>query len=228
MTGNPAGDHQTGIKSIDIRQLGLISYDDALIFQQRLARDRAAGKSADVLLLVEHPPTYTVGLRGDEQHFCVSPGELEAQGAVVRRVNRGGSVTFHGPGQLVGYPIIDVKARCGNIARYVWRLEQVLIGTLTFFGLQASRIPGYRGVWVNDQKIAAIGIRVNAAGISTHGFAVNINTDLSYFNAIIACGIPDKNITSLARELDRPVSMHEVCACLGRIFVREFGNPNTE
>ena len=227
MTGNPAVDHKIGIKYIDIKILGQISYDDALIFQQKLARERAAGKSADVLLLVEHPPTYTLGLRGDAQHFCVSPSELEARGAVVRRVNRGGGVTFHGPGQLVGYPIINVKARCGNIARYVWQLEQVLIGTLAAFGVQATRIPGYRGVWVNDQKIAAIGIRVDSAGISTHGFAVNINTDLSYFKAIIACGIPDKRVTSLVRELGRPVSMHEARACLSRIFVREFGKPHT-
>ncbi|MFO8111274.1 MAG: lipoyl(octanoyl) transferase LipB [Desulfosalsimonadaceae bacterium] len=208
---------------IDIRQCGKMDYDEALALQRQIVGARAGGVVHDTLLLLTHPPTYTLGLRGGENNFRVSPKVLEAGGAVVRHVDRGGDVTFHGPGQLVGYPIMDVPARCGNIGCYVHKLEQVLIDALEAFDIAGCRIPGYRGVWAEGRKIAAIGVRVNAGGISSHGFALNVNTDLSYFDAIVACGIKGAAVTSMTRLLNRPVSMADVRAELPDVFVRVFG-----
>lgn len=207
---------------IDIRQFGIVDYDAALALQRQFVVARADGIVDDTLLLLMHPPTYTLGLRGGEKHFRVSPEDLADRGAVVRHADRGGDVTFHGPGQLVGYPIIDVPARCGNIGCYVQKLEQVLIDTLAAFDVAGYRIPRYRGVWAQGRKIAAIGVRVNAAGISSHGFALNVNPDLSYFDAIIPCGIEGAAVTSMAQVLNRPVSLEDVCAELSDIFVRVF------
>ena len=207
---------------LDVRQLGTVPYDEAMRLQKQLVEERAAGEIGDTLLLLEHPPTYTVGLRGDDTNFLVPGPVLESKGAVIRRVERGGDVTFHGPGQLVGYPIIDVPVACGDINGYVFWLEQVLIETLAAFGVAAGRLSGFRGVWVDDKKIAAIGVRVNSHGISSHGFAVNVNTDLSFFDAIVACGLHGKSVTSLAKALNQPVDMNPVIECLAETFARVF------
>ncbi len=209
-------------RRLDIRRLGTVAYDEALLLQKQLVEARAAGEIGDTLLLLEHPPTYTVGLRGDDSNFLVPGPVLESKGAVIRRVERGGDVTFHGPGQLVGYPIIDVPAVCGDINGYVFRLEQVLIETLAAFGVQAGRLSGFRGVWVDDKKIAAIGVRVNSRGISSHGFALNVNTDLSFFDAIVACGLHGKSVTSLALELKQSVTVEDVLQSLSPTFFRVF------
>ncbi|MGM0451758.1 MAG: lipoyl(octanoyl) transferase LipB [Thermodesulfobacteriota bacterium] len=209
-------------RPLDIRQLGTVPYDEAMLLQKQLVEMRAADEIGDTLLLLEHPPTYTVGLRGDDTNFLVPRPVLESKGAVIRTVERGGDVTFHGPGQLVGYPIIDVPAVCGDINSYVFWLEQVLIETLAAFGVSAGRLAGFRGVWVDDRKIAAIGVRVNSHGISSHGFAVNVNTDLSFFDAIVACGLHGKSVTSLAKALNEPVEMNPVIECLTKTFARVF------
>ena len=210
-------------RPIDIRWFDAMDYDDALALQRQCVGARAAGRAADTLLLLTHPPTYTLGVRGGEKNFRVSPKRLEAGGAVVRHADRGGDVTFHGPGQLVGYPIMDVMRRCGDVSRYVSKLEQVLIDTLAAFGVAGYRLPRYRGVWTSAGKIAAIGVRVNAAGISSHGFALNVNPDLSYFEAIVACGIEGAAVTSMAAVLNRPVSMSDVHTKLPEVFLRVFG-----
>jgi len=210
-------------RPIDVRQFGTMDYDDALALQRRFVDARAKGGVNDTLLLLAHPPTYTLGLRGGEKNFRVSPEILETGGAVIRHTDRGGDVTFHGPGQMVGYPIMDVPARCGDISSYVHNLEQVLIDTLAAFAIAGCRMPRYRGVWAQNRKIAAIGIRVNSAGISSHGFALNVNTDLSYFDAIVACGIKGAAVASMAGILGRPVSMADVSAKLSDVFVQVFG-----
>ncbi len=208
---------------IDIRQYGIMDYDEALALQRHFVGARADGVVDDTLLLLMHPPTYTLGLRGGEKHFRISPKVLADRGAVVRHADRGGDVTFHGPGQLVGYPIMDVPTRCGNIGSYVHKLEQVLIDTLAAFDVAGYRIPAYRGVWTEGRKIAAIGVRVNAAGISSHGFALNVNTDLSYFDAILPCGIEGAAVASMALLLNRPIAMADVRAELSDSFLRVFG-----
>lgn len=210
-------------RPIDVRQFGTIGYDDALALQRRFVDARAKGGVNDTLLLLTHPSTYTLGLRGGEKNFRVSPELLKAGGAVIRHTDRGGDVTFHGPGQVVGYPIMDVPERCGDISSYVHNLEQVLIDTLAAFDIAGCRIPRHRGVWAQGRKIGAIGIRVNAAGISSHGFALNVNTDLSYFDAIVACGIEGAAVTSMAGILSLPVSMADVGVKLSDVFVRVFG-----
>lgn len=208
---------------ITIRQLDTLGYDDALALQRQLVDARTSSDVNDTLLLLTHPPTYTLGVRGGEKNFRVSPKLLEARGAVIRHADRGGDVTFHGPGQLVGYPIMDIVSRCGDISRYIFKLEQVLIDTLAAFDVEGCRIPRYRGVWTEGKKIAAIGVRVNAAGISSHGFALNVKPDLSYYDAIVACGIEGAAVTSMAMVLDRPVSMADVRAKLSDFFLRVFG-----
>ena len=215
-------DPQAGSSPIDIRHLGMVDYDPALLLQKDLAERRSLGQIHDTLLLLEHPPTYTLGVRGGSRHFLVPVEELQSRGAVIRRTDRGGLVTFHGPGQVVGYPVMDVPARCGNIAEYVHCLEQLIIDTLAAFDISAGRLDGYRGVWTKDRKIAAVGIRVNASGISSHGFALNANTDLLHFNAIVACGIEGKAVTSMAAELNRPVDMAEVYQVIQKTFLRIF------
>lgn len=172
---------------------------------------------------MEHPPTYTLGLAGKDAHFLVSKEALIARGFAIHRVDRGGDVTFHGPGQLVGYPIMDMVARGNDIRRYVSGLETVIIEALSVFGLNARHVAGYPGVWIGERKIAAIGIRINAAGISTHGFAVNINTDLDGFTSIIPCGLAHKSVTSMAELLGMPVSMTQMRSVLADTFVKIFG-----
>ena len=217
---------QAGSPVIDIRHLGVMDYDQALLLQKELAQKRSLNQIHDTLLLLEHPPTYTLGMRGGARHFLVPVEELKSRGAVIRQTDRGGLVTFHGPGQVVGYPVMDVRARCRSVSGYVDCLEQVLIDSLAAFGINAERLEGFRGVWTKDRKIAAVGIRINASGISTHGFALNANTDLLHFNAIVPCGIEGKTVTSMAVELNRPVDMAEVHQMIQKTFLRIFhGNP---
>ena len=179
--------------------LGMAPYRDAWELQRRLVEARQADAIPDVVLLLEHPHTYTLGRRGDESEVLASPEHLLKLGATVVEVDRGGLATYHGPGQLVGYPILDLRPRGREVHSYLRNLEQALINTLRECGIPAQRVAQKTGVWVDDRKIASIGVRFSR-WISSHGFALNVTTDLSYFSHIVPCGMPAVTMTSVARE----------------------------
>lgn len=201
--------------------MGLVDYREAWELQRGLARARQAGTIPDVLLLLEHPPSYTIGRRGNPQDVLLSQGELSDRGISVYEVDRGGEVTYHGPGQLVGYPILDLRAHGCDVHSYLRGLEETLIQALAALGISAGRWPGYTGVWVGDEKIAAIGVHLSR-WVTWHGFALNVTTDLSYFDHIIPCGISDKGVTSVARLLGRPVSEDAVARAVMHHFGQQF------
>ncbi len=183
----------------DVYRLGLVEYEEAWAEQRSLVEAcRQDGRPR--LLLLEHPPTYTFGVRGRQEHLLVRGEALAALGAAVHRIDRGGDVTFHGPGQLVGYPVLDLRRWHQGPVWYVRALEETLIEALSAFGIEADRSPGRPGVWVGGAKIAAIGVRVSR-GVTSHGFALNVDPDLSYFAHIIPCGLPDVTVTSMAEVL---------------------------
>lgn len=200
-----------------VRNLGLIEYGDALRIQRDLHEKILSGAAQSTLLLLEHPSVYTAGRRTEDH-------ERPVNGVPVIDVDRGGKITWHGPGQLVGYPIVKLKEPT-KVVDFVRTLERALIATLKHFGIQGYQICDNSGVWINDsrgaRKIAAIGIRV-AKGIVTHGFALNVNPDLSYFEQIIPCGIPDVITTSMSAELGRDVSFEEVLPILSEELAIEF------
>ena len=204
-----------------VRRLGLVEYQEAWAEQQRLAA--ACREDGDTrLLLLEHPPTYTFGVRGRQEHLLLDPGRLAELGAAVHRVDRGGDVTFHGPGQLVGYPILDLRRWNQGPVWYVRALEQTLIEALARFGVAARRVPKRPGVWVGEAKIAAIGVRVSR-GITSHGFALNVDPDLRYFSHIVPCGLAGVPITSIARELGHLApEMNAVADAVVAAFARVF------
>ena len=196
---------------MDVRRLGIIGYQAALDLQHRLVEDRKAGRIGDQLLLLEHPPVITLGVRTrhDRSHLLQTPESLAAQGVELFEAGRGGDVTYHGPGQLVGYPILDLKPDRCDVHRYVRDLEDVLIRTVAAFGIDAGRVAGLTGIWVGSGKLAAIGVRISR-WVTSHGFALNVNTNLDHFRLIVPCGITDKGVTSIERLLDRKVLMAEV------------------
>jgi lipoate-protein ligase B len=196
--------------------LGRISYQDAWNIQNILVKARQESRITDSLLLLEHPPTYTIGRRTNISHLLMPKDKLCELGAEVIDVDRGGMATYHGPGQLVGYPIINLY-NVGGPLKYIRALESILITTLTHFGLNASRIEGRTGVWVLDEKIAAIGVRISR-GVTSHGFALNVNTDLSWFKHIVPCGIEDKNITSMEHLLGHQVPLEEIAQVVADQF----------
>jgi len=198
-------------RQLDVRRLGRIAYGDALALQRSLVEDRRAGRIPDTLLLVEHPHVLTLGVRGDggRSHILASPDTLAARGVEVYETGRGGDITYHGTGQIVGYPILDLKPDRCDVHRYVRDLEEVLIRAAADYGIQAQRVEGLTGVWVGREKLAAIGVRI-ARWITSHGFAFNVTTDLEYFNLIVPCGITDRGVTSLARLLGRTVELADV------------------
>ena len=173
-----------------------MGYADALALQRTLVADRQAGRVDDVLLFVEHPPVLTLGVRGDggRGHILASDADLAARGIEVFETGRGGDITYHGPGQLVGYPIIDLKPDRQDVHRYVRDLEEVLIRTAAGFGIEAGRIKGLTGVWVGGEKLAAIGVRIGR-WVTSHGFALNVSTALDEFSLIVPCGISDHGVT---------------------------------
>jgi lipoyl(octanoyl) transferase len=186
-------------------------YDETLALQRALVEKRRAGGVDDVLLFVEHPHVITLGVRGDggRSHIVASPERLASRGVTIHETGRGGDVTYHGPGQLVGYPIVDLKPDRCDVHRYVRDLEEVLIRTAATYGIEAGRVPGLTGVWVGREKLAAIGVRVSR-WVTSHGFALNVSTDLEYFDLIIPCGIADRGVTSLERLTGRRVERAEV------------------
>jgi lipoyl(octanoyl) transferase len=199
-----------------------MEYLEAWRLQQRLAQERADGLGHDVLVLLEHPPTYTIGRGGDEGAFLTQPAAVEAMGAAVHSVDRGGSVTFHGPGQLVGYPIIDLSEWRLDVHAYLRALEEVLIATLADFGLAAGRKRGYTGVWVGDEKIGAIGVKVSR-WVTTHGFALNVTCDLDWFRHIVPCGLKGKGVMSLEQAGGGQPPLGAVAERAAEHFGRVFG-----
>ena len=211
---------QHASRRLTIRRLGRIDYADGVELQKALVQRRQAGEIDDTLLFVEHPPVITLGVktRGNLANVRADAGALAAQGVTVHDTGRGGDVTFHGPGQLVGYPIIDLKPDRQDVHRYVRDLEEVLIRAAADFGIEAGRVKGYSGAWVGDRKLAAIGVRISR-WVTSHGFALNVTTDLSGFDLIVPCGITDRGVTSLAALLSREVPMADV----ERSVVTHFG-----
>jgi lipoyl(octanoyl) transferase len=211
------------MRTIEIRRLGVVAYGDALALQRALVEERRAGRIGDQLLLLEHPHVLTIGVRGDggRGHILATDEALAARGIDVLETGRGGDVTYHGPGQLVGYPIVDLKPDRQDVHRYVRDLEEALIRTAGDFGVEAERVPGLTGVWVGREKLAAIGVRI-ARWVTSHGFALNVSTDLDQFKLIVPCGIADRGVTSLERLLGRRVEMREVesrvAARFGEVF----------
>jgi lipoate-protein ligase B len=206
--------------------LGVTKYKPTWELQQKVFGLRLGGKLPDVLLLNEHNHVYTFGKSGDEHHLLAQEAELREKGIDVYHIDRGGDVTYHGPGQLVGYPIIDLNNYYPDVHRYLRDIEEVIIRTLADFYIVAHRDEGLTGVWVGENKIAAIGVKASH-WITMHGFALNVNTDLSYFDRIIPCGIFHKGVTSMQRVLGEEVSMSEVTEVLIGQFGKVFGTKMT-
>jgi len=217
---------------IELEWAGQVEYGKAWKWQKSLVAEREADLSlADKLLLLEHPPTYTLGRRGRPENLLLSEADLAKRNIAVFMVDRGGDITYHGPGQLVGYPILNLKnhpARYGlsRVRAYVRDIEEVLIRTVAVFGITGNRIERYTGVWVDmpggPRKIAAIGMRVNGRGITSHGFALNVTTDLSYFDGIIPCGIQEYGVTSMAEVLGRQIPLADLIPQIAAAFQEIF------
>ena len=203
-------------------ELGLIDYERAWRMQERIAAARAAVETDDTLILLQHPHVFTLGRHGDESHILVRGADLLGAGATYYHSDRGGDATYHGPGQIVGYPILNLRRRGSDVRQYVHDLEEVLIGALAEFGIDAARADGLPGVWVGNAKIAAIGVKVSH-WVSRHGFALNVQPDLRYFDLIVPCGLHGRRATSMAAALGRDVSVDEVLDPLKRHFAAVFG-----
>ena len=212
------------MKALAVRRLGLVPYAEALELQRRLVDDRKADRIPDTLLLLQHPHVVTIGVKKDgRSHILASPERLSSLGVEVFDTGRGGDVTYHGPGQLVGYPIIDLNPDRRDVHRYVRDLEEVMIRVCADYGLDAGRIKGSSGTWIGDEKIGAIGVRISR-WIASHGFAFNVTTEVDFFNLIVPCGIADKGVTSLAARIGSPPAMAGVedrfIARFGEVFER--------
>ena len=203
--------------------LGRVPYAEALELQRSIARDRISGAiSQDVLLLMEHPPVITLGRSSKEKNLTASPEFLQSRGVELFEVERGGDVTFHGPGQLVGYPIIDLKRHRQDLHWYLRSIEQALINSLADYGIPGERNTAYTGVWTHGKKIASIGVHARD-WVTWHGFALNVTTELSYFNLIVPCGIDGVVMTSIARELGvEQVSARDVTERVTAKFAEAF------
>jgi lipoate-protein ligase B len=218
---SPAGADDLPV--LEVRRLGTVSYGEALALQEALVRARRAGTAPDTLILLEHPHVITLGSGARAENVLADDAERRLLGIDLFETGRGGDVTYHGPGQLVGYPILDLKPDRKDLHRYLRDIESALIDALATFGVTAERRDGLTGVWTDGGKIAAIGVRVSSGWITSHGFAVNVQTDLRYFDAIVPCGIRGEEVTSVARELGRPVPLEAVEAAVADAFARRFG-----
>lgn len=238
------------VQRVEFRDLGLMNYKEAWDYQESLLQDNVRLKSVannqmvptvdhtlhsslpttHYLLFVEHPPVYTLGKSGNLENVLINEDQRRAQGIEFFHTNRGGDITFHGPEQIVGYPILDLEKFYTDIGRYLRELEEVIILTLAEYGINAGRSPGETGVWIDasvrgkERKICAMGVRCSR-WVTMHGFALNVNTDLNYFDHIIPCGIQNKKVTSIKNELGRKVDIGEVKEKLKKNFSRVF---NTE
>jgi len=207
------------MRSCQLREIGRVDYGQAFDLQQRLVAERKQGEIGDQLLLLEHPHVVTLGRNGHIENLLAHPEVLRRAGVSFFPTDRGGDITYHGPGQLVGYPILDLREWKRDVGAYVRAVEQVIIDTLADFGISAGRIPKLTGVWVNDRKIAAIGVHISR-WVTSHGFALNVNTDLSYFQYIVPCGLT-KPVTSMA-QLGCAADLVEVSRSLAGHFGRVF------
>jgi lipoyl(octanoyl) transferase len=212
-----------------VRRLGVVPYGEALELQRTLVEARKAGGIPDQLLLLEHPPVITLGarVRGDRSHVLASKEALDAAGVALYESGRGGDVTYHGPGQLVGYPILDLRPDRCDVHRYVRDLEEVMIRAAAHFGVQAERVGGLTGAWVGNGKLAAIGVRISR-WITSHGFALNVSTDLSHFGMIVPCGIADRGVTSLGKLLGSAPPMDSVADAVAAVFAAVFARTPVE
>jgi len=201
--------------------LGCIDYREAWELQKEIHAKRVRGEISDFLFLLEHPNTYTLGKTAHRENLIGSEDYLKKNQISVYDIDRGGDITYHGPGQIVGYPIIDLNNWFRDTHKYLRALEEVLILTCNDFGLNCKRSPKHTGVWIGERKIAAIGIKVSR-WVTMHGFAFNVNTDLNLFNGIIPCGIQDKTVTSLSKELDSEINIRDVKSKLLNRFVTQF------
>jgi lipoyl(octanoyl) transferase len=199
------------MRELEVRRLGVVPYDEALALQRQLVEERRAGHVPDLLLLLQHPPVITLGVKGDggRANIVATDDRLRELGIAVHETGRGGDVTYHGPGQIVGYPILDLKPDRCDAHRYVRDLEEVMIRVCADYGVTAGRIKGLTGTWVGAEKIGAIGVRLSR-WITMHGFAFNVSTDLDHFKLIVPCGISDRGVTSLERAAGRRLSFAEV------------------
>ena len=220
------------MQNIDVEWAGQVDYLEAWELQKALVAERIANpETPGKLLLLEHPHTYTLGRNGRLENLLLNEDELTARQIAFYQVDRGGDITYHGPGQLVGYPILSLKRvyeqlGLGMVQRYVTDIEEVIIQTLAKFGIDGQRFEGHRGVWVETgqglDKIAAVGIRIQKDGVTSHGFALNVQPDLSYFSHIIPCGIQDHGVASMAQFLDTPVTIVDVLPHLVAAFTAVF------
>ena len=217
------------MKPLEVRRLGLVAYADALALQRALVDDRQRNRVPDVLLLVQHPHVLTLGVRNDgrRRHVLASEDQLAARGVEIHESGRGGDVTYHGPGQVVGYPIVDLRPDRCDVHRYVRDLEEVLIRTAADFGVVAERVEGLTGAWVGREKLAAIGVRISR-WVTSHGFAFNVTTDLTYFDLIVPCGIADRGVTSLERLLGRQLDSYVVEGRLVSNFCEVFARTDVD
>ena len=211
------------MKPLSVRWLGRLPYERAHRLQAKLVVQRRQREIDDTLLLLEHPPVITLGRGADEAHVVAAPDELARLGIEKYEVGRGGDVTFHGPGQLVGYPIIALEGDRRDAHRYLRDLEEALIRACGAFGVRGGREEGLTGVWVDGGKVAAIGVRLSSGWITSHGFALNVSTDLTGFDTIVPCGIGDRGVTSLGDLLGRAPALKKVAAVVARELAAIFG-----
>jgi lipoyl(octanoyl) transferase len=215
------------MSALQVRRLGLVPYADGLELQRRLVEERKADRIPDTLLLLQHPHVLTIGVKKDgRSHILASPDRLASLGVEVFETGRGGDVTYHGPGQLVGYPILNLDPDRRDVHQYVRDLEEVMIRVCAVYGIDAGRVPGFSGAWIKseggDEKIGAIGVRISR-WITSHGFAFNVATDIEFFKLIVPCGIADRGVTSLAEKLGRAPAMLEVENRFVEQFAHVFG-----
>lgn len=210
-------------KPLEVRRLGVVRYQDALDLQRALVEERRGDKVSDLLLLLQHPPVITVGVKGDggRSHVVAAASRLTHLGIDICETGRGGDVTYHGPGQIVGYPILDLRPDRCDVHRYVRDLEEVMIRVCADYKVTARRCDGLTGAWIGDNKVGAIGVRLSR-WITSHGIAFNVSTNLDEFNLIVPCGIPNLGVTSLERVAGRDISIGEVEDAMVRRFCDVF------
>jgi len=211
------------VSALQVRRLGRVPYARGLELQQELVAQRQAGRIPDQLLLLEHDPVFTLGRNARAANVLLPAGTLRERGFEVFETGRGGDVTYHGPGQVVGYPILELPADRRDVHRYVRDLEEVMLRTCADYGLQASRVEGLTGAWLGDEKIGAIGVRI-ARWVTSHGFAFNVGTDLQAFELIVPCGIRGRGVTSLERQLGRKLPLEQVEDRIAANFAAVFGS----
>ena len=219
---HPSVAHMNNVTALEVRDLGLIPYAEALALQSDLVVRRRTGDIPDQLLLLQHPHIITLGTASSLSHVLADESRRRDLGIDLVDVGRGGDVTYHGPGQLVAYPILDLKPDRKDVHRYLRDLEAVLVRTLDEIGIRGEPIPDLTGVWVEGRKIAAIGVRVSSGWITSHGFALNVSNDLSFFETIVPCGIPDVSVTSVTQELGRPFDVTDILQTVSEAFSEIF------